>query len=57
MTLPINPISGMILGNPNFNKYIWSNIQGQYLVLTFYDPVENRYYTRKILNNNNEYKR
>ena len=57
MPTPINPISGVILSNPDFNKYIWSNIQGPYLVLTFYNPVENKYYIRKILNNNNEYKK
>ena len=57
MTPPINPISGIILGNNDFNKYIWSNIQGPYLILTFYNPIENRYYTRKILNNNNDYKK
>lgn len=47
----INPISGIILAENDFHKYIWTNINGDYLITTFYNPIENKYYTKKILNN------
>ena len=40
----VNPLTARILGDPTFNKNIWTNIKGGFIVVTVYHPGHRRYY-------------